>query len=317
MFSHIKAESLREGAYLLRRLGYWDEARQFALGRESDLVRCNSTLNKKIDNDLLANGDATVLRRAARYKEIYQERLIHESQITWLVNDEDACVYFWLYMFKNHTYSEEIISVSEQIIPRPRFRPHRAGKRRDDKYFMMQRTDLPVTSPFNSRECLTAALSLMDLSPYSLDERNDILDRIKRGYERIKSEVKNDFSWMSGVDPRHIAWIWTQFENQEDLSEDFRCIALGPDSLCRSIPFIYYFWSARSDTKELFLTKLRKRFANMKHREKVADKKPINIRVSKATKDNLERLVKRHNLNSADVIEFLINKAWDDLNRKN
>ncbi len=317
MFSHVKAESIREGVYLLRRLGFWDEAKQFVLGRENDLVRCNSTLNRKIENDLRTDGDATVLRRAARYKEIYQERLIHESQIAWLKNDEDACVYFWLYMFKNHTYAEEIISDSERIIPKSRYRSHRAGKRRNEKYFMMQRIDLPVTSAFNPKECLTAALSLLDLSPYYLDERNNILDRIKRGYERTKSEKENDFSWMSGVESKHITWIWKQFENQEDLSEDFRGIELGPDSWRRAVPLIYSLWNARPDTKTLFLTKLRKRFANMKHREKVADKKPINIRVSKATKDNLERLVKRHNLNSADVIEFLINKAWDDLNRKN
>ncbi len=55
----------------------------------------------------------------------------------------------------------------------------------------------------------------------------------------------------------------------------------------------------------------------MKHRKKVADKAPVNIRISKSAKETLVKLEKRFNRNRADVIESLIERAWAELNQKN
>jgi predicted DNA-binding protein len=55
----------------------------------------------------------------------------------------------------------------------------------------------------------------------------------------------------------------------------------------------------------------------MKHRKKVAVKSPVNIRISESAKKTLVKLEKRFNRNRADVIEYLIEKTWQELNQKN
>jgi hypothetical protein len=77
----------------------------------------------------------------------------------------------------------------------------------------------------------------------------------------------------------------------------------------RCKPLLFLYSSGRkTDTKQLFLNTLRKRYANMKHRKKVAVKSPVNIRISESAKKTLVKLEKRFNRNRADVIEYLIEK---------
>lgn len=318
MINHVKIESIREGTYLLWRLGYREEARQFALGRHDDLTRCNAILNKKIENESVASkGNIATLRRLSLLQNRYRERLIHESQIAWLRDDAAACVYFWLYMYQNHSSSEDD-DILNKILPVSRTSRRRQPRdRRSRKDLAIQRSELPVINVSNPRECLTAALSLMDLLPLFLNERNDILDIVNTGYQRAKEHIKSDFSWFNNAEKEHVIWTWNKFKENDRLINGFETIHLGPDVISIAVPFIFYLWSERHDTKYLFLSSFRKRFANMKHREKVADKEPVNIRISKGAKKTLGKLEKRFNRNRADVIEYLIEKAWAELNQKN
>lgn len=315
---HVKIESIREGVYLLWRLGYREEARVFALGRKDDLIRCNALINRKIGNELLRNeGNAATVKRIAVLQNHYRERLISESQISWIKNDENACVYFWLYMYEHHS-SASGTDLIDDILSKSRNRSRRKpGYRHDRHDLRIPHSELPVVNVSNPAECFTAALLLMDLLPLKIIERNDILDKMASQYKYASENIGSDFPWFVGAENKHVAWVWNKFKEHNQITEAFDMFHIGPDVMARAIPFVYYLWDEKRDAKLLFLNGFRKRFANMKHREKVSDKEPVNIRVSKGTKKTLEKLEKRFNRSRADVIEYLIEKAWAELNQKN
>ena len=108
-----------------------------------------------------------------------------------------------------------------------------------------------------------------------------------------------------------------QFGLHRKILRDFKNINLVHEMQNLAFPALYYLWEEEPDTKQLFLNTLRKRYANMKHRKKVAVKSPVNIRISESAKKTLVKLEKRFNRNRADVIEYLIEKTWQELNQKN
>ncbi|QHP79957.1 hypothetical protein EO763_08455 [Pectobacterium odoriferum] len=307
---HIEVKSIREGVYLLWRLDLLDEARQFALGGKRDLLRCNGVINNSIDRMLRDNdGDMDIVRRVIRYQERYKNRFIDESSVTWIAHDKNACVYFWLFIFRKFTCQNTLL---DEIT-----RYSRRLYRRDRNKHKIIRDELPLRTPDTAEQCLIAGLYILDILPLYLGDLQDILDEIRKEYSRIRSSIKDEFSWFSEAESVHTEWVWEQLNNNNYLLSDFGSSEISQNIKFRAIPFIYYLWNERRDTKTLFLNTLRKRYANMKHRKKVATKAPVNIRISESSKKTLVKLEKRFNRNRADVIEFLIEKAWAELNQKN
>ncbi|WP_130634222.1 hypothetical protein [Pectobacterium versatile] len=219
------------------------------------------------------------------------------------------CVYFWLFIFRRFTCQNTLL---DEIT-----RYSRRLYRRDRNKHKIIRDELPLRTPDTAEQCLIAGLYILDILPLYLGDLQDILDEIRKEYSRIRSSIKDEFSWFSEAESVHIEWVWEQLNKNNYLLSDFGSSEISQNIKFRSIPFIYYLWNERRDTKTLFLNTLRKRYANMKHRKKVATKAPVNIRISESSKKTLVKLEKRFNRNRADVIEFLIEKAWAELNQKN
>ncbi|MBS4433104.1 hypothetical protein E2566_13685 [Pectobacterium punjabense] len=309
MVRYIEVKSIREGVYLLWRMSLLDEARQFSLGGKRDLLRCNDVINSSIDRMLRdSDGNMDIVQRVIRYQARYKNRFIDDSQVAWIAHDKNACIYFWLFIFRNFTCQNNILDEISRY-------SRRVYRRNRNKHKIL-REELSLRTPDTAEQCLMAGLYILDVLPLYLGDLQDILDEIRKEYFRIRNSIKDEFSWFSEAESVHTEWVWDQLSKNNDLLNDFGSLDIDRNIQFRSIPFIYYLWNERKDTKTLFLNTLRKRYANMKHRKKVATKAPVNIRISDSSKKTLVKLEKYFNRNRADVIEFLIDKAWEEMNQK-
>ncbi len=147
--------------------------------------------------------------------------------------------------------------------------------------------------------------------------KSNIVSTIRQDYLDYQLKLNANFVWLVDADDDNIQWVMTQFTQHRRILSDVREFQFSPEIQRFALPILYSLWDAHRDTKTLFLTALRKRYANMKHRKKVADKSPVNICISESSKKKLIKLEKYFNRNRADVIEHLIEQAWVERSNKN
>ena len=307
MNQHIEVNSVREGIYLLWRLDYTEEVQQFIFNTVNDTQQINKRINEIIRKSLSKNGgDATIIQSSVRYLNIFRCRQIDESQLVWLKREHLASLYFWLWLIKNHITVYNDTSGSSR---------HYSLRDRKIQFTLEEIFNL---IPNSIEQTYQAALFLLDILPNSsLLRKSNIVSTIRQDYLDYQLKLNANFVWLVDADDDNIQWVMTQFIQHRRILSDIRELNFSPEIQRFALPILYSLWDAHPDTKRLFLTALRKRYANMKHRKKVADKSPVNIRISENSKKKLVKLEKYFNRNRADVIEYLIEKAWAERGNKN
>ncbi|UEK59211.1 hypothetical protein LL668_18285 [Providencia rettgeri] len=307
MNQHIEVNSVREGIYLLWRLDYTEEVQQFIFNTANDTQQINKRINEIIRKSLSKNGgDATIIQSSARYLNIFRRRQIDETQLVWLKREHLASLYFWLWLIKNHIMVYNDTSGSSR---------HYSLRDRKIQFTLEEIFNL---IPNSIEQTYQAALFLLDILPNSsLLRKSNIVSTIRQDYLDYQLKLNANFVWLVDADDDNIQWVMTQFIQHRRILSDIRKLNFSPEIQRFALPILYSLWDAHPDTKRLFLTALRKRYANMKHRKKVADKSPVNIRISENSKKKLVKLEKYFNRNRADVIEYLIEKAWAERGNKN
>ncbi|MFJ5366887.1 hypothetical protein ACIPR9_17505 [Pectobacterium punjabense] len=307
MVRYIDVKSIREGVYLLWRMGHSEEARRFSFSTQKNVQLINEKINKIIDAEVReSNGATRITKHVLRYNTIYCDHSVDESQLVWLKQDQYGCIYFWLRLIKEYVsfYPRD----ADDIHPKYYFRRKR--------HLWLIGEHLPSAIPDTPEQCYLASLSILDILLTLTSKNDSITSEIKNDYLNNKKMFRKDFSWMVDAGKENIEWVMEQFFSERRIFRDFRDVNIIPEMQGFAIPAIYYLWNEEPAEKQLFLNTLRKRYANMKHRKKVATKAPVNIRISDSSKKTLVKLEKHLNRNRADVIEFLIDKAWADMNQK-
>ena len=313
MNQHIEVNSVREGIYLLWRLNYKEESQQFIFNTVNDTQQINIRINEIIRKSLSKNdGDAKIVQNAARYLNNFRCRQIDESQLVWLKREHLASLYFWLWLIQTY------ITVHHDILDPPHHYSPRTRRARRDRKIQFTHNEFFNFMPSSIEQTYQAALFLLDILPSSsLLKKSDTVSTIRQDYFDYQFNLNANFVWLVGANDDNIQWVMTQFIQHRRILPDVREFNLSPEIQRFALPIIYSLWDAHRDTKTLFLTALRKRYANMKHRKKVADKSPVNIRISESSKKKLVKLEKYFNRNRADVIEHLIEQAWAERSNKN
>ncbi|MGX9312522.1 hypothetical protein ACWXWE_07150 [Pantoea ananatis] len=325
----VEIRSVREGVYLLWCMGDYDGARHYAFSGKGDISNINTKIDLLISQDekennrdnnnknsFKKNSQKSPQQTVLMLLNDYAGTAVNESHLEWAKGDEHACLFLWLSLYKDFTRDDDIAS---DILDRKERMPLRR-ERRDEKYYnteMLNRPDLPVSTPDNTTQCYLASIYLLDLILISMEDKNKEMAYIRDDYLRMKEGINTTFSWLSDADTEMLAFTWKQIKEHRRLLSGFGNARFHPAIQKYAIPVLFELWNAGRDEKELFLSRLRKRYANTKHRKKVADKAPINIRISQSAKKTLVKIEKRLNRNRADVIEYLIEKTWAELNQKN
>lgn len=313
MNRHVEVRSIREGVYILWYLGYTDLASLYASGSERELLRFNGAINRLIEQILTENDKSDIILNFLENQGMYRKYCVDETIASWFSHDEKSSIFFWLYLlkkFRDQQLGDEILSLAGNSY-------HDKKIVRDKNNSKITVNELPIRTPDNPKKCFMAGLYILDLLSFSPEKLQCTLDEIKIDYSHISDLSRKDFAWFTDSGPEDVKWVWKQFNGHPNLLNNINKWDLSESLLSQAIPLLYYLWDGREDTKALYLNTLRKRYANMKHRKKVADKAPVNIRISPGAKNTLVKLEKRFNRNRADVIEYLIEKTWAELNQKN
>ncbi|RJL18739.1 hypothetical protein [Pectobacterium polaris] len=173
MVRYIEVKSIREGVYLLWRMGHSEEARRFSFGTQKNVQLINEKINKIIDAEVQESGGATrITKHVLRYSAIYREHSVDESQLVWLKQDQYGCIYFWLRLIKE--YVDFYPGDADDIHPKYYFRRKR--------HLWLIGEHLPSAIPDTPEQCYLATLSILDIL-LTQTSKND----------SITSEVKNDY----------------------------------------------------------------------------------------------------------------------------
>lgn len=304
MFFNIK--SVREGIYLLCRLGAHKDAQHFALENHPDITALNNKINYLFAKEPEGFGKNT---RYTRYQKILNNDLINERHIEWARGDELGGIILWAYLIDKYT-----------LIKNTHSRRRSKLYSRNDDYtprtmkgvFLFTREYLPVNNISETRQCYAAALYTLDLLPLKRDGKVDLVNDLRDMYKSISQKSKTEFSWLKNATTEQLDWVWGHFLKHPLAREMINTLGFPDDSKTSSIPSIYYLMNESDSEKKLWLNSLKKNYANMKHREKVKDKAPVNIRISPSAKKKLIKLEKKFNRNRSEVIEYLIEQAWAD-----
>lgn len=322
----FNVKSNREGVYLLWQMNCYDDAMNFIISSSKNTKSINDKLNS-IYHERVRRGDDSkkTMREIEGFLRKYNNETLNESLLIWMKQESMSGFYFWLWIIKNHIanfiiHEDGKIKYSDivyNIIHYPDDNNNVCYDDYEEKMKEWIEHGYLLTVIPNAREqSYPLALFLFDILSISLEQKKQILSDIKSDYLDDKLQFRKNFSWLDNADEEHIEWVMEQFKLHDDIFEYTRWLRLTSEMQRLAIPAIYSLWDAHPDTKRLFLTALRKRYANMKHRKKVADKSPVNIRISESSKKKLVKLEKYFNRNRADVIEHLIEQAWAERSNK-
>lgn len=302
MFFNIK--SVREGIYLLCRLGEYEDAQHYALESSPDVLLINNEINSIFSEN--PNGFRKDLRYT-RYQKKLNNDLINECHIQWARDDELGAAMLWAYLVNNYT-------ITRNVHPRHYVGLYSRNTDYDRKIFkgmfFVTREYLPINTVYKTTQCYTAALYILDLLTLKRDEKIDLINNIYETYKSLSKRCKTEFSWLKDATNVQLDWVWNQFLKHPFTRKAIDNIGFPEENKLLSIQCIYYMISEGESEKKLWLNNIKKNYANMKHREKVKDKAPVNIRISPSAKKKLVNLEKKFNRNRSEVIEHLIEQAW-------
>lgn len=302
MFFNIK--TVREGIILLTYFREYNDAHHFACAEHPDLKQ----IKHRIDSVFSEFEDGLKKRRThSKYIRRLNENLTNEADILWAKKSQQANIFLWMWL----------ACISEQCNGRSMHFHSGISQRainvlRRMRFGLLSRDELPIKTPYNENQYYFSSLYMLDLASGTYSEKRLLADAIHDEYKKSLSKIESEFSWISEATENQLHWVLNQFMKERRLKSFLNSLGLAIEDNIRLIPYIYYFWGWEAAEKEIWLIRLKKNYANMKHREKVKDKAPVNIRISPSAKNKLIKLEKRFNRNRSEVIEYLIEQAWAD-----
>lgn len=305
---------------------YYDEAINFIISPSKKTNLINDKLNSIYHELVMGSRDAKErMKTIEGFLKKYNSETLNESLLIWMNQESMSGFYFWLWIIKNYissflVYNDGRINLSDSvsdIIDYPDNNYVSYGDYKKKMYEWIEHGYLLTSIPNSREQSYPLALFIFDILSLTLERKNQIISDIKICYLDDKLQFRKNFSWLDNADEDQIEWVMEQFKRHNDIFEYASWLRLTSEMQRIAIPIIYSLWEEEPNAKKLFLIALRKRYANMKHRKKVADKSPVNIRISENSKKKLVKLEKYFNRNRADVIEYLIEKAWAERGNKN
>lgn len=144
----------------------------------------------------------------------------------------------------------------------------------------------------------------------NIEQKTNLLEKIKLEFAFLYNN-KKPFHWLSEKDENRCEWTWNYIKEHSDF-----CQYLSPinnNERYLSIYISYYLWSAKEDTKKLFLIRINKAYSQQKFRESIKGKKALNIFIDEESKKKLDKISKKMNEKINKTIELLIENEYSKI----
>lgn len=155
-------------------------------------------------------------------------------------------------------------------------------------------------------------INIFDSIPLAKDTKINILNNLKSIWSNIEIN-KYDINWIHKINLDQIIWAWDYLKKNNKLAYFPTPPALlyeRYEYICASIDLIGY--SNNQEAKELFLLKMKKTWAQKKYRDSGKIKKPHHLPLSKESHRKLKELGDIFNKPLSEVLEFTIDKLYED-----
>lgn len=235
-----------------------------------------------------------------------QQNILALEQFNWLKEDLSACMYIWLEL-ANKTMHFDL------------------------EWHNSRHPQYTYTAPSSHSERYQNIVDYFDysfLQGRKYQKKVELLDSLKTQWMAAKERAPS-LTWLTqSSDTDAITWTWDYIKKyNEDLDKPSSFFRYGvipiptaslstQDQKYAIIAALQHWYPTHQDTKTLFYQRINRAWSQRKTRKTREDMKAINTYISVQHKDMLDKLAKYNRFRMNEMLEFLIEDAYEQ-ERKN
>lgn len=279
-----------------------------AITNFDDIKHCNTVINTVMQHCYPDNDQR--LTHIQHMQFIVKPSLIPDIEFEWFKNNEQACYWVWGYLRSADRYMLKF--------------PYQPSYFEDADIPPYENMKLE-TSPVNTQHRYNLVVDFFDSWYEQPANKTQLIEHLKKEWQAIYAKPK-PFKWLDINDDEQCEWVWNyivQAQKPEPLkyitsSERMKIptLYLSPLNIEEKKLAIYAaidLWRGHKDSIKLFFKNINKTVSQQKHRIKKIDSKPFNTYLKIDTKARLDEIARRQDKKIIDIIDQLINQAYDAL----
>ncbi|HHN8317685.1 TPA: hypothetical protein ACRRWN_003301 [Morganella morganii] len=259
----------------------------------NDLIRKN-TDNKKERKDFIRRANVA-----------YKESLTEDRFFDW-INNERIALYV-IQFIHNYIYDDYLQSLAVKIGPGYRNHYPHFGKTPH-----IRKMGLPET-PYGLRQLKDTIKSYFDRLNIPLDVKELLIDHIRTDWFNQNTDW---LFWIENKNKTQVDWAVEYIRGHFKSEDNDMLYYYNPSSALNRIYGFFDIILTSNESRELFIIKMKKAWAQSRYRESVKDKKVINTYVSNDVKEKLKEIVRSGNKKTTEVISDLIRREYDRLKKR-
>lgn len=258
----------------------------------NDLIRKNITDKKE---------RSYFIRRA---NTAYKESLTEDRFFDW-INNERIALYV-IQFIHNYIYDDYLQSLA--VKTRPGYRNHYPSFGETPH---IRNMGLPET-PCGLRQLKDTIKSYFDRLDIPQGVKELLIDHIRTDWF---SQNTDWLFWIENKNKAQVDWAVKYMRGHFKSDDNNMLYYYYPSSALNRIYGFFDIILTSNESRELFIIKMKKAWAQSRYRESIKDKKVINTYVSNDVKEKLKEIVRISNKKTTEVISDLIRREYDRLKK--
>ncbi|WP_372880297.1 hypothetical protein [Psychromonas sp.] len=163
-------------------------------------------------------------------------------------------------------------------------------------------------TPLTAKERYDLIVKFIDIRNADLNKKRVLLNFWKENWGYVYTT--ETFLWLDNKDPQQCEWAYSYLANSKEYQIPIWFIPTPTTSQQMYDATIAAFdiWPAHTDTKKMFIVKMKKAWSQKKHRDSQEGKKAYNVVMSTDIKKKLDALAYNNGMKKNEFIEWLINQ---------
>lgn len=258
----------------------------------NDLIRKNITDKKE---------RSYFIRRA---NTAYKESLTEDRFFDW-INNERIALYV-IQFIHNYIYDDYLQSLA--VKTGPGYRNHYPSFGETPH---IRNMGLPET-PCGLRQLKDTIKSYFDRLDIPQGVKELLIDHIRTDWFNQNTDW---LFWIENKNKAQVDWAVKYMRGHFKSDDNNMLYYYYPSSALNRIYGFFDIILTSNESRELFIIKMKKAWAQSRYRESVKDKKVINTYVSNDVKEKLKEIVRIRNKKTTEVISDLIRREYDRLKK--
>ena len=283
--------TLRESKACIRTFGHNTFTESVSEARDylKEILRLNASKGHSINN----------IQIVSQLKEFIKNHILDDRDVCWIKDLDDEQVFFYYFILLDY---ESV----HNLILKPPMNP--VNNKGFSSLFSHSDENRVLTK---KRDYAERIILFLDSTYGAKELKSVLISTISHEYREYKSNNLLE-KWLNKNNKDQISWTTNYLSNKVGFQH---ALSLTSEQICYYIKYRFYFLDMSYPEKELFVIKLKKAWSQAKFRGLDNSKKPFNIVMDKSIKDKLDFLSNSQNRPRNEIVEELINTAYNELNK--